>query len=279
MGGGAGARRRTGMLAVLGVVVAVLLGACSSGAPPADPLAAVRGSVATTRAAGTARIVFSSRTGPPGQPGVEITGAGTADLAAPAADLLVTVPMLGGSTRVLLVAGTLYAQLPPSLVGLVPGGRPWASIDLQRLSSQALGASLAPVGGTPGNPLQQLAYLDGVTEAREVGPEPVDGAPTTHYATVVDLAATPAAKDPATRPAVDRLAAQIGSSRWPVDVWVDGDGRLRRLTQTTTSVARDGAPSTSSTSDATLSQFGVPVAVTPPPADQVTDVGALIPGG
>jgi len=94
---------------------------------------------------------------------------------------------------------------------------------------------------------------------------------------VVDLLATPAAKDPATRPAVDRLAAEIGSTRLPVDVWVGDDGRIRRLTQTTTSVPRAGAPSTASTTAVTLSQFGLPVAVTPPPADQVTVVGALLP--
>jgi len=154
MGGGVGAgRRRAGVVGVLAVVIAVVLGACSSGAPAEDPVAAVRGAVVATRTAGTAQIAFSSTTGPPGQPGVEISGSGPADLAAPAADVVVTVPMLGGSTRVLLVAGTLYAQLPPTLVGLVPGGRPWASISLQQLSSQALGASLGPFGGAPGNPL------------------------------------------------------------------------------------------------------------------------------
>jgi hypothetical protein len=270
-------RGRAGIVAALAVVLAVVLGACSSGAPAEDPVAAVRGAVVATRAAGTAQIAFSSRTGPPGQPGVEVSGSGPADLAAPAADVAVNVPLLGGSTRVLLVAGTLYAQLPPTLVGLVPGGRPWASISLQQLSSQALGASLGPFGGAPGDPLQQLAYLDGVTEARAVGPEPVDGTPTTHYAAVVDLTTTPAAKDPATRPAVDRLAAEVGSTRLPVDVWVGEDGRIRRLTQTTTSAPRDGAPATASTTEVTLAQYGIPVTVIPPPADQVTDVGALLP--
>jgi hypothetical protein len=221
-------------------------------------------------------VAFDSRTGPPGQLGTSVTGSGVADLVARSADTTVQVPLLGASTRVLLVGGTLYVQLPPTVAPLVPGGRPWASIALDRLATATLGAALPQLGGTPTDPLQQLASLQGITEAHVVGPEPVDGAPTTHYATVVDLLATPAAKDPAQRPAIDRLVAQIGSNRLPVDVWV-ADGRVRRVAQTITAPDRPGRPATSTAVTATLTDPGLPVTVAPPPPDQVTDLGALLP--
>jgi len=106
---------------------------------------------------------------------------------------------------------------------------PWLTDVRTRLGAPAatLGGPLPQLAGTPTDPLQQVAALQGVTEARLVGPEPVDGTPTTHYAATVDLLATPAAADPAQRPAIDRLVAQIGTNRLPTDCWVDEQGLLR----------------------------------------------------
>ncbi|PVZ03906.1 hypothetical protein [Actinomycetospora cinnamomea] len=265
---------------LLALVLAAVLGpltACA-GAPP-DPLTAVRAAVAQTYGEGTARLAFTSSTGPPGDPGTPVTGHGVADLVAGTADATVEIPLLGGGTRVLLVGGTLYAQVPPTLAALVPGGAPWVSVPLDRLTARAVGGPLALFGGTPIDPLGQIDQLRGVTEARVVGPEPVDGTPATHYAAVVDLLTTPAAGDPARRPAVDRLIEEIGTRRLPVDVWVDDRGLLRRVAQTVTAPERPGRPATATTTTVTLTEHGLPVTVTPPPADQVTDVGVLLPAG
>lgn len=264
---------------VLALAVLLAAGAACGRAAPPDPLAAVRGAVEQTYRDRTAQVAFESRTGPPGTPGTVVTGSGVADLVARSADMTIQVPLLGGGTRVLLVGGTLYVALPPSVAPLVPGGRPWAAVPLDRLANATLGGALPQLGGTPTDPLSQLGYLQGITEARVVGPEPVDGTPTTHYAAVVDLLATPAASDPARRPAIDRLVEQIGSSRLPVDVWVGPDGHVRRTAQTVTAPERPGRPATSTAVTVTLSGFGLPVTITPPPPDQVSDVGALLPAG
>jgi hypothetical protein len=195
------------------------------------------------------------------------------------ADATVQVPLLGAGTRVLLVGGTLDVAVPPTLAAFVPGGRPWASIGLDRLATASLGGALPALGGTPTDPLTQLDALQGITEARLVGPEPVDGTPATHVAAVVDLLATPAASDPAQRPAIDRLVAQVGTSRLPVDVWVGDDGRVRRVAQTVTVPDRPGRPATSTAVTVTLTGHGVPVTVVPPAADQVADLSALLPAG
>jgi hypothetical protein len=266
--------RRSGVLAVLALLLALVAGCGSE-----DPLTEVRDAVGRTYEERTARVAFTSRTGPPGTPGTEVTGSGVADLVARSADTTVTVPLLGGGTRVLLVGGQLYAQVPPAVALLVPGGRPWASIALDRLAAATLGGPLPQLAGTPTDPLQQVAALQGVTEAHLVGSEPVDGTPTTHYAATVDLLATPAAADPAQRPAIDRLVAQIGTNRLPTDCWVDEQGLLRRIAQTTTAPDRPGRPATSTAVTVDLTEHGLPVTVAPPPADQVTDIGALLPAG
>jgi len=263
---------------LLALVLAVALGPLAACAGThSDPVAAVRAAVDTTYGEGTAHASFTSTTGPPGTPGTPVTGDGVVDLRAGGADLTVQVPLLGGGTRVLLVAGTLYGQVPPTLALLVPGGRPWASIALDRLTASSAGGALAAFGGTPTDPLQQIEALRGVVEARAVGPEPIEGTPTTRYAGIVDLLATPAAADPARRPAVDRQIAEIGTNRVPVDVWVDDQGLLRRTAQTVTAPDRPGRPATATTVTITLAEHGLPVAVTAPPADQVTDVGAFLP--
>ena len=265
------------MVLLLGLALGSLA-ACGGGAPP-DPLTAVREAVVRTFVERTARLAFDSRTGTPGTPGTTVHGIGVADLVARSADTTVTVPLLGAGTRVVLVGGTLYAQVPPALAFFVPGGRAWASIPLDRLATATLGGVLPQLAGTPTDPWQQIAALQGIREARVVGPEPVDGTPATHYAAVVDLLATPAASDPVQRPAVDRLVAQIGTNRLPVEVFVDQEGLVRRVVQTVTAPDRPGRPATSTAVTVTLTEHGLPVTVTPPPADQVADVGAFLPAG
>ena len=77
------------------------------------------------------------------------------------------------------------------------------------------------------------------------------------------------AADPASRPAVEGLKQQAGGPTVPVDVWVDGQGRLRRVALTTGG---------GGTTTVTLSEYGVPVSVAAPRADEVNDLGALLPG-
>jgi hypothetical protein len=271
------------VLPVLGVLA--LLAACAQtgptpGRPPAE---IVREAVVATAAAGPSHATVAGQTAVGGQV-IPLDGTGVVDPAHSTADLTLQVPSLG-PVRVVFSGGTLAAQLPPAaagVIGAVSGGKQWVSVDVDRLAQSGYGAPLGAFGvGTTGNPAQQLGYLRAISDTtRVVGPEPIDGVPTTHYAGAVDLDKVPAADDPATKPAVDRLKAQIGSSLLPVDVWVDGGGKLKRVGQTVTVPATPGAPAaapTTSTTTLTLSDVGHAPAVVPPPADQVTDVSSLLP--
>lgn len=263
----------TALVALLLAGVLVLAGGCSLAG--SSPAAQVRQAFVTTAAAGPARIALDARTAVAGQD-VGLTGDGVVDVRGQTADLNLQVPTLG-PLHTIVVGGTAYAQLP-SMFSLFTGGKQWASVSLDQLSRLQFGTALSQLGTS--NPFEQLRYLDGVgDDAREVGKEPIEGRETTRYAAAIDLDRTPAAQDPATRPAVDRLRALVGSATLPVEVWVDDDGYLRRFRQTITAGSAGGAPATTSTTTVTFREFGVDAPVAAPPPDQVTDLSRLLPTG
>lgn len=277
--------RRLGVLgAVLGLL-ALLAGCAQTGPTPGRPPAEiVREAVVATAAAGPSHASLAGRTAVMGQ-AIPLNGAGVVDPLHQAADLTLQVPSLGG-VRVVFSGGILDAQLPPAAAGMisaVAGGKSWVAVDVNRLAQSGYGSPLGALGvGTTENPAQQLGYLKAISDTtRLVGPEQIDGVRTTHYAGAVDLDKVPAAADPSTRPAVDRLKAQLGSSLLPVDVWVDGAGKLKRVSQTVTVPATPGTPPgtpTTSTTTITFADVGDAPPVVPPPADQVADVSSLLPG-
>ena len=67
----------------------------------------------------------------------------------------------------------------------------------------------------------------------EVGKEPIRGASTTHYQAVADLGTLPAAAPEQTRGLLRgqarELAAALGFSELPLDIWIDDRGRVRRV--------------------------------------------------
>jgi hypothetical protein len=118
-------------------------------------------------------------------------------------------------------------------------------------------------GGTQ-NPADMLQSLRGAGSVREVGTQDIDGTPTTHYHAEIDL-----------QKAIDKVPAQykdvaekgmklLGSS-FPVDVWIDHDGLPRRFAIDIEMPGSGG----SVTESIDYSDFGAPVNIEAPPADQV----------
>jgi hypothetical protein len=114
---------------------------------------------------------------------------------------------------------------------------------------------------------------------KKVGTETVRGVETTHYHASIDLGK---ALDQADIPKSLRDAEKqfeksndAGASTIPVDVFVDGDGYVRRISLDLENFLGDGAGSGATSGPALtesidLYDFGTPVNVQAPPPDQVS---------
>ena len=74
-----------------------------------------------------------------------------------------------------------------------------------------------------------LAFLRGAVKVLPYGGQEIRGTDTFRYSIEVDLNQAIANSPPDQRPALEAAAAAIGPVLWPVDVWLDDQGRVRHL--------------------------------------------------
>jgi hypothetical protein len=178
------------------------------------------------------------------------------------------------------VDGVIYMSLG-SLSDEVGGGKPWIAVDLPGVAKNGgpFGSPLGLMG--PSDPSQAIAYLEKVSnDVKLVGPEKIRGVDTTHYAATLDLEKAIDSSTnvpPGLRDNLKSLSGLFGTI--PADIWIDGDGRLRqeRIQLDIDEMFSRMAPDATEPSDhvvvtATLNlyDFGTPVSVEAPPADQVS---------
>jgi len=168
-----------------------------------------------------------------------------------------------------VVDGLVVYMDVPLLSSSLPSATPWIKLDLGAVGRQA-GVNLGSIMDSSNNdPSQALSYLTGASSnVQNLGTDTIRGVQTTHYRATVDLqkvlAHAPARDRKALRGTLATLRAQLGSSTFPVDVWIDSAGRARRISE------KMSMPSLGATMSMTedLYDFGVTVNITPPPADQ-----------
>lgn len=287
--------RRVSALAVSTAVAG--MAACSSSGAPNHPgsgtttggQATLAGVYTKTSGAGSAKVALSGRVGNQ-QMSVPISARGVVDFRSKAADMTVRLPNGAGSTELRYLGTMLYVKIPQALAGQVPGNKPWVSIDVAKVTKQRLGASVEQLqGGAPSNPVDLLGYLRGTGQrVRNLGHETVAGANTSHYATTIDLDKAVAAQSSSARQAMQRIEQLTGTHTVPAQLWIDSSGRLRKLLITeklrhlptggTTAGSTPGGPVTVRLAE-TLTDYGTPVHVTTPPANQTADLTDLASGG
>jgi hypothetical protein len=235
---------------------------------------------AATSGAGTARVGTSVTLGGGADGEQTFGGEGVFDFQHQSGE--VTLDLTGlqlpgtGSTRLVFDDYVVYYELGEGI--LLPGKR-WLGLDLQSLGD-ASGIDLESlVQGTQADPSQLLLWLGAIGPAVEkVGEETVRGVETTRYRAVVDLerleAQPPAGRGAEWAAYVQALKARLGASDVPVEIWLDGDGLLRRLRQEYG--FGGGAAAVSTTITMELYDFGVEVDVERPPPDEVALIGDLI---
>lgn len=171
----------------------------------------------------------------------------------------------GSTAEVVLADKVMYLKMP-FLSGMLPGGKQWMKLDLAAAAKQA-GTSLGSFGQL--DPQQWLQQLLASSDTQKLGTDTVQGEQMTHYRTTIDpseaLSKVPAAQ----RAKAQKALQQLGVSSIPMDVWVDGTGMLRQLGLSLT--LGQGLQNMTMKMTYDMHDFGAPVDVQVPPADQVYD--------
>ena len=258
--------RRTPALVAFAAAVALLAG-CSDEAkkplavpsptgPPADSL--VRAAAAKTDDQSTGRYSLTTATTVNGAE-VVFAGEGVYDWGRDNGQTTYDTPV--GKVQQRLVGPDLFLNLPQ---------QPNVFFKLK-----AADVATSPVGGTV-DPTAQLHTLAAVAEAEVVGEEDVRGEKTTHYRGTYDVAralrGARGLQQAALRSSLG--AAATGVTQAPYDVFLDAEGRLRRLTQTIEVPGKDQTLKVTTTLE--LYDFGVPVVVMPPPGATQRDGAPLL---
>ena len=247
-------------LAAVGVTVA-LLPSGNGGVLALDPVAQAAN---TTTGAGTAEFGIDGHVTAAGQ-SVSLDGSGVIDLKNDRVRMSMSVPIPGlGTTKTdgLLDGKELYLRMPGVLSML---GKSWVKVDVAGL------AKSAGVDAKQANPSDLLGALKAVGSSQKLGSETVGGVTTTHYRATIDpkqaLDKIPDAKSAGV---LKQMLGTSGLGTIPLDVWVDGSGRVRRES------IKFSAAGMSADLKVDFKNFGVPVDTTPPAADQVLDARSLL---
>jgi hypothetical protein len=273
------------------LAVALALGATMAPACNAElsPGATVAQAASETEGAGSARVVYdaafqlSSVSGP-----VEMSGRGVFDYVNHRGRMLFDMsdimqqngtPLDGADEVEMIFQGSVLYMKVPFLTRSLADPRPWIKVDLDRAAQEGR-TDLAQITQlAQGDPTQMLRLLRGLTgTVRDVGTQELHGAATTHYKMVLDLSKITGDDSAQTRTGAQTLIARAGSNRLPADIWIDGDGRMRKMTYGA-ALAQTSGEVTASTGDEDemsvtmeLYGFGVAVDFPTPSDDQVVDL-------
>lgn len=172
-----------------------------------------------------------------------------------------------------LVGRTMYMKMPMlSELGGGASAKPWIKLSLDELSKQS-GVNLEQMleQSRQMDPVKNTQMLTASKDVREVGKETVDGVQTTHYAGTYKMADA-VAKLPADQQEQARKSIQeSGMQTMTFDLWVDAKQLPRKMT-----MKSDQTAAGVMTMSMTYRDYGKPVQVVAPPADQVTDMAAMM---
>ena len=275
-------RRRPGLL--VGAVAVVLVAAVGivavtagshTSAPPAPkgtPGKVVLTAIDSTLGAKTADVHLTMVMTIPGKGQITASGDGSMDFAADAAQLSIGYGGQQGLENMRVteryVGGTIYLSMPQ--ISTVVPGKSWIELPVG-------GSSMAPGSSNPASMFQVLqADGDIVTP---LGPSAVNGASVQGFHVVVTQAGLDKRLSEANLPDAVRQALLgakgiFGNGGLSMDVYVsDANHMLARMVMDMHMTIAGQSIAATLTED--TSDFGVPVSVTPPPADQVASYQAF----
>ena len=252
--------RRLGLLAVL----AFLAAGCGGGGNSASPDDIAQAAKKTSNTGS-----FEAEFGISGQ-GLSGSGTGIFDNGDnPAGQLNMTVKAAGQQIPVdTVVTGNVFYMRSPAFARTIGRGKQWIKLDLAKLAKQR-GVDLGGLLNASPTPNNALAYLAGADQVDEVGSEKVGGDDTTHYQVRVDVSDA-AEKASGTAQSSLRGVKASGVDKLPMDVWVDPNGYIRKVSYEEHAGRQQAANVTME-----LHDFGSRVSIEAPPSASVFDLSQL----
>jgi hypothetical protein len=130
---------------------------------------------------------------------------------------------------------------------------------------------LIPGPGMPTKPTDVLTRALLASEGNEeLGKEDIRGEETTHYRARVNLKEL-VKQVPANERPPDELMQQFGGPVVPVDLWIDGDSRLRKIVISRPEIVEGDSTSPALTRTVELYDYGVEVDVQPPEGELISE--------
>jgi len=190
--------------------------------------------------------------------GAAITASGDLRFGDKTADASVTSTTPIGPVQVIIVSGDVYTK------GLAKGdpGRPW--------TRNATGAAEIGAALKKADPRQTLQMLSSIGTLKPIGTETINGVGATHYSVAIDLAKV-AKQQPDLAGVINELIKQ-GVKVQDVQLWVDPQKRpLRMATSVQLPNPADSTKKITSVQTVDYTDWGAPVTISAPPADQVSE--------
>ena len=202
---------------------AVAVGGCGV-SQVIDPVA--RAAAATASAPGYRVSALMSISG--GSAPVTARLRGTIDTAAGSGTISTDEMVAGQEVKAPMVfSGLNFWMRSAAIPGAskLTGGKPWIYVDMNKTLA-AMGAGSLP--GTT-DPSQFLSYLTAAGAApTRVASVSINGVPTTEYRALINLDRY-AKADHASAQSISAIETAIGSHTMPVQTWIDGNNRVRRI--------------------------------------------------
>ncbi len=276
-------RPSTMRVSLAAALATLLVAGCGGGGGPA-PEAAVAEAATKTTEAGSGRIAITAETEVPDRGTLTFDGEGVFDYENRRGHMTLDLSSLvGGGDPSTGHADFVFDELVmymrfPALTRALGTRKPWIKVDLEAAARQE-GMDVTQFTQFNQDPTQSIQYLRAAsTEIDEVGKERVRGVETTHYRGTVDVDDLVEVARPRDRAQLESYARRLrtaGLDRFPLDVWIDEDGLIRRLRVEYENLST-GAAAISLSTTVEFYDFGVDATIEAPPRNQVTPFGDLI---
>ncbi len=262
------------------MVAAAALGAgAGCGADDVSPSEIAEAAERTT-AAGGARIEMEMTMPGPGGEEIELVATGVTDMAQQKGRMTIDLSRVPGGEGELeqIFEGFVLWMRMPALDERLPDGAEWVRIDLRK-ATKAAGIDIGQFAQGGNDASKQLEFLRATGEVEKEGRTEVRGVTTTHYSGTIDYRKypklVPAAERARARKSVEAIIELAGGqSKVPVEVWIDEKDLVRRM-RMDVPMKLPGQRPVDMEMDYELYDFGIPVDVEPPPADEVIDYTEL----